>query len=269
MAIKIKNKGSNEPEEPEGDGQQGAPAGGGSSGGGLDGFERISFSVAAWVEDNRGVFLGMIGVTVVVIIAIVTGIIYVRGQQMEASERLSEGLLAYEQHVDGAPEEIQHMWMEQEDMEVPVAFDSISERWQAVYEHAGNTLDDFDGGAIAPSARMTRAAAALNLGEYEEAEQLYRDVVDAGGTAGAFLATAYMGLANSLAAQQQLDEAEDAWREFAELRPAQSAYAELEIARMYERAGDTDEARDRYDRFVEDFEDSEHISEVERRRALL
>ncbi len=269
MAIKIKNKGSNEPEEPEEDGQDGVPAGGASPGSGLDGFERISFSVAAWVEDNRGVFLGMIGVTVVVIIAIVIGIVYVRGQQMEASERLSEGLLAYEQHVDGAPQEIQHMWMEQEDMEVPVAFDSTTERWQAVYEHAGNTLDDFDGGAIASSARMTRAAAALNLEEYEEAEQLYRDVIDAGDAAEEFLATAYMGLANSLAAQGQLQEAEDAWHEFTELRPAQRAYAELEIARMYERAGDVDEALERYDQFVEDFEDSEHISEVERRRALL
>lgn len=267
MAIKIKNKDSNRPEEPEDGEQSGAPAGGATSGGNLDGFGRVTFMAAAWIEDNRSLFFTMVGITGLAVLAVIVGIYFVRGQQVEASDRLSEGLAAYEVPEEGSPE--LEMFRSQDLPEPPKVYESGQEKWQAVYDSADETLDDFDGGPIAISAQMTKAAAALNLEEYEEASGLYQQVVDVGDEAGEFEAYAHMGLANSLAAQGELDEAEQAWERFAELNPERESYADFELARMIERYGDAETAAEHYEQFAEDHPESQYLDEVERRQALL
>lgn len=267
MAIKIKDKGNKLPEEDE-ETQTGGGSGGGSGGGNLDGFERASFMAAAWIEENRGMFFTMIGVALLAGVGIVIGIVYVRSQQLEASERLSEGLAAYEVPVEGSPD-LEAIRQQEDIPEPPDTFESSEERWNVVYESAASTLEDFDGGAIAVTARMTKAAAALNLGNYEEAASLYREVVESGDAAGEVEAKAYVGLANSSAALGNLQEAEEAWGEFGELMPERRAYADFELARLFERHGEPDEARQRYEQFIEEHADSEYLDEVERRKALL
>lgn len=269
MAIKIKNKGKKGPEEPEEqDGDKPGVPPGGSPGSELDGFERASFMAAAWIEDNRSLFFALVGIVFVAVIGVVLGVYYVRGQQVEASDRLSEGLAAYEVPVEGSPE-LEALRQQPDVPELPKIYDTSEEKWQDVYNSAESTLADFDRGPIAVSARLVKAAAAMNLGDYDEAKELYRDVIDTDDVSTEFQATAYMGLANSLAAQQDLSGAKEAWQQFAQLLPERQAYAEYKIARMVDRYGEPDEARDRYDQFLEDHPQSAYIQEVERRRALL
>ncbi len=268
MAIKIKNKGDNEPEDNEGqEGQEGVPPAG-KPGGGLNGFERMGFRAAAWIENNRTLFFAMVGLVVLAGLGIVLGVVYVRSQQVEASDRLSEGIAAYEHVVEGDP--FLESLRQQEDVREPDRiFETNEEKWQAVYASGERTLADFDRGPIAVSARMVKGAAALNLSDYENAERLYREVLNDDDATDEVLAFAYMGLANSLAAQGDLGGAEEAWNGFAELQPERQAYADFEIARMVERYGDADDARERYERFMEEHPDSMYLNEVERRQALL
>lgn len=268
MAIKIKNKGKDRPEEPpEEEGGSGVPPGG-APGSNLDGFERASFMAAVWIEDNRGLFFAMVGLTLVAVLGVVLGIYYVRGQQLEASDRLSEGLAAYEVPVEGSPD-LDAIRQHPDIPEPPHVYDTKEEKWEAVYASAASTLEDFDGGPIAVSARLVKAAAALNLEKYEESATLYQQVIDLDRVSTEFRANAYMGLANSLAAQQDLEGAKQAWEGFSEVLPERKAYADFEMARMTERYGEPDDARERYERFVDEHPDSTHVEEVERRQALL
>ena len=267
MAIKIKNKQKREPEDTEQEGGSGVPPAQ-APGSGLDGFERASFMAAAWIEDNRGLFFALIGVVVVAILGIVIGVYYVRGQQVEASNRLSEGLAAYEVPVEGSPE-LEAIRAQEGIPELPRTFDTSEEKWEVVYGSAEHTLADFDRGPIAMTARMVKAAAAMNLGDYDESAQLYRQVIDSGEANREIEANAHMGLANSLAAEGDMEGAEAAWDRFAELLPDRRAYAQFEVARLIERHGDPDEARQRYEQFLNDYPDSDYADEVERRHALL
>ncbi len=274
MSIKIKNRDDepqDEPTAPEG----AAVPPGGAPGSNLDGFERVTFMAAAWIENNRPLFFAMIGLTVLAGIGIALGLVYVQGQQQEASDRLSQGLAAYEVPVEGSPE-LEAIRQQPDFPEPSRIFESEEERWNAVYRAAESTLQDFDGGPIAVSARLSKASAALNLGEYSEAQSLYERVVATDATSVEFKATAHMGLANALSSQGDIDGAVEAWEAFADLMPERTHYADFESARMVERhaRGEDDEAmveqaRDRYDAFMEEHSDSPYAGEVERRKALL
>lgn len=266
MAIKIKDKGKKRPDDdeqgPEGGGSQGDPEGG------LDGFERASFMAAAWIQENRRLFFAIVGLILVAAIGAVIGVLYMRSQQLEASTRLSEGLAAYEVPVENSPE-LEAIRQEEDIPEPSEIHETEGERWQAVLAGADSTLEDFDRGSIAMTARMTKAAASLNLGNYEEAESVYRQVVDSEDAPDEVVAAAYAGLAKSVGARGELEEAEAAWSEFADRMPERSAYADFEMARLVERHGDPSEAEERYQQFLEDYPDSDYVDEVERRKALL
>ncbi len=264
MAIKIKNRDrdSEEPEE-EGTGGVAAPAAGN-----LDRFERTSLRIAAWVEDNRGMVLGLVIAIVVAVIAGVVGMQYVQGQQVQASDRLSPAMVSYEVLVEGSP--ILEMWRSQEDVPAPTTtFDSDEERWRAIYDAAEGTLREFDRGPIVVSATLTKAAASLALGRAEEAVALYRQVVASPEASDDLKTFAHVGLAESLAATGDVDGAVEALERFAAARPDQQSFADFQAARIVERSGDTDAARERYESFLEAHGESGFRNEVERRLALM
>lgn len=272
MAIKIKNKGDKEPEDNEeldgAEGSEGAVPPAGQPGGNMDGFERAGFTVAAWIEDNRPIFFTMVGAVIVVALAILLGVLYVRGQQVAASDLVSEGVAAYEHVVEGDP--FLDSLREQDNVKEPSQiFESDEAKWQAVYDGGERTLADFDRGPVAVSARMVQASASMNLGNFEDAQELYSQVIDDAEASDEVLAFAHMGLADSLAAQGDVEGAEEAWNGFAELQPDRKAYVDFEVARMLERQGEVDAARQRYEEFVEEYPDSRYLNEVERRQALL
>lgn len=284
MAIKIKNKGERQPdEEPEQDSEQPqVPAGNASgSGSGLDGFERAGLRARAWIQDNPRLFLGMVAVAIVAVIGAVVATMHVRGQQLEASDRLSEAFAAYEQHVEGSLELEMLRERAEENPEADVhipenIFASPEEQWTTIAESADYTLEGFDDGSIAVSAWIARAASALNLEEYEQAEDAYQQVIGADNASEAMEAKALVGLANALAAQGDLEGAQSAWDDYVEIRPHRQAFAEFEMARMVERHGDDpQQAAERYEAFLEEYEDSEEdevsqfVEEIERRKALL
>lgn len=265
MAIKIKNRDKEPEETPEEEG--GLPATG-AAGSGLDGLERTTFLAANWVEENRSKIFGSIIVVVVVIVGALIVLQFVRGQQVEASSRLSQGLSLYQVPVEGSPE-LEQMRAQEEIPDPPKIFGSEEEKWEAIYTEAANTLRDFDRGPIASSARFTKAAAALNLGRGDEAEALYREVIASNDAPQEFRTFSRMGLANSLALQGDIDGALEAWSAFAAADPDRRAYADFEAARLVARQGDSERARALYEAFLEEHPASEFRSDVERRLALL
>lgn len=269
MAIKIKKQGeAPEPEEQEGlDELETAAALGAGSGGDLDAFERKTLQATVWIEENRSVVFGGIIAVVVGVIGVILGLQYIEGQQVEASSRLSEGLAAYEWYVEGSPE--LEAIRGQEGLAEPTnIFSSEEEKWQTVYDAAAATLADFDRGPVAENARLTQAAAAFQLAKLDEAEGLYRQVLD-GEASAEMKMMAQVGLANTLAAQSKTDDAAAAWDAVAETAPERKQFAHYEKARMLERAGQSDAARELYHQILEDDPDFTFKPEIERRLATL
>lgn len=269
MAIKIKKQGeAPEPEEQEGlDELETAAALGVGTGEDLDAFERTTLQATAWIEDNRSVVFGGIIAVVVAVLGVILGLQYIEGQQVEASSRLSKGLAAYEWYVEGSPE--LEAIRGQEGLAEPTnIFESEDEKWQTIYDAAASTLADFDRGPIAADARLTQAAAAFQLEKLEEAEGLYRQVLD-GEASEAMKVMAQVGLANTLSALEKTDEAATAWDAVAEKAPERAQFAQYEKARMLDRAGQSDQAKELYHKILEDDPEFTFKSEIERRLATL
>lgn len=266
MAIKIKNREKGPEETPEEESADLSQQG--TGGGGLDGFERTAFVATNWVEENRKLIAGGLIAVVLIVVATLIGLQYVSSQQVEASNRLSAGLNQYQVPVEGSPELVQIRERE-EIPEPPQVFASEEAKWEAIYTEAANTLNDFDRGPIAASTRFTKAAAALNLGRGEEAERLYREVLDSSDATAELKTYSQMGLAKSLAFQGDLDGAKEAWESFASENPDKASYADFEVARLVEWDGNVEGARGLYEAFLENHPTSEFRAEVERRLALL
>ncbi|RAL23549.1 hypothetical protein DL240_05155 [Lujinxingia litoralis] len=269
MAIKIKKQGeAPEPTEQELEDEFGDPiAGGAGEGGDLDAFERSTLQATAWVEENRSVVFGGIIAVVVGVIGVIVGLQYIEGQQVEASTRLSEGLAAYEWYVEGSPE-LEAIRAQEGLAEPKNIFESDESKWQSIYDAANATLADFDRGPIAEDARMTKAAAAFRLEKYEEAATLYQQALS-GESTETMKVMARVGLANTLAAQGKVDEATKAWDEVATAAPERAQYAQYEKARLLERDGNADAARELYHQILEEEPDFTFKPEIERRLATL
>ena len=265
MAIKIKNREKGPEETPE---EEAVLPEQGIGGGGLDGFERTAFMATSWVEENRKLIFGGLIALVVIVVATLIGLQYVRGQQVEASNRLSAGLNQYQVPVEGSPE-LEMIRERDEIPEPPQVFASEDAKWEAIHSEAENTLREFDRGPVAASARFTKAAAALNLGRGEEAAGLYREVLASTDATAEVRSFAQMGLAKSLSVQGDISGAKAAWESFGAENPTQASYADFEVARLVEREGNAEEARKLYEAFLQAHPTSDFRGEVERRLALM
>src|SRR5690606_11033794 len=117
------------------------------------------------------------------------------------------------------------------DLEVPTTtFATETEKWQTIYDQADATLADQSSGPIASSARLTKAAAAFNLGKFDESAALYEAYL-ADSRADDVKPFAYLGLANSHAAAGNFDKALEQLDKFVEATPDKAALAQYEKAR--------------------------------------
>lgn len=264
MSIKIKNKSK----ESAQDGKVELDWSKMDRGGQADQFERATMQAASWIEENRRLLAIGASTVVVVILGAFLFLNYAKGQQVEASNRLSEGLAAYSTPVEGSPL-LEAIRAQQGGPTLDKTFSDATTKWSEIEAQAEATLSDFDRGPIAASARLTKASAAMNLGRYEEAAGLYRQVLSENELDANLEAMATVGLADTLAASGDLDGANEAWQNFLAQNPDRQSYVELEIARQTERYGEPAKAKALYEAYLNDHPESEYRDEVARRLALL
>jgi predicted negative regulator of RcsB-dependent stress response len=262
MAIKIRKR--NDADQPEGEGSEDQAAGGAQA---SDPVLQATMRGASWMEDNRNLVIGGVIALVVAIIGVWAGTSYVESQNVKASATLSPALWDYSAPVKGSPT----MEMIGQSAEVgspETVYASDTERWQAIYDKADTSLESHKSGAIAQSARLTKAAAANRLGKYGEAVTLYEAYLK-NETDAAMLPFVYLGLANAHAAQDNVDKATANYDKLVEQDESYQGLAQFQKAKVLEGGGKVDKAKELYHEILESDPKTPYREDIERRLALL
>lgn len=232
-----------------------------------DAFEAASIKTAVWIEDNRHIALGGLIALVVAAIGVFAAVQYAGSKSVDASTSLSKALASYEVLVEGSSE--LNAIKANPEIEAPeVTFASHEQKWQTIYDQATATLNEYGSGSIAASAQLTKAAAAFNLKKFDEATALYTEYLE-GKASNDIKPFAYFGLANSYAAQGEMDKALAQLDKVSETNPEQAVMIQYEKARLLERSGKAEDAKKLYHDILEVEPETSYRADIERRLATL
>lgn len=261
MAIKIRKR--TDGDQPDADaleGQTGAPAA-------SDPVLDATMRGASWMEQNRNLVIGGVIAAIVAVIGVWVGTSYIDGQEVEASSTLSPALWDYTAPVEGSEE--LGLIRQAEEVQAPQqVFGSDLERWQAIYDRADESLSAQKAGALAQTARLTKAAAANRLGKHDEAIKLYTSYIG-GETDESMLPVVYLGLATAHGAKGNVDEATANFDKLVEVDASYEGLAMYQKAQVLEGAGKTDKAKEMYHEILESDPETPYRDDIERRLALL
>lgn len=262
MAIKVRKR--REEESPDGDDEQTgdslAPAGG-------DPFMRGSMRTLSWFSENQNTVLIALVIVALTGVGVYVGMRYSHQQAVAASEGVSGALLAVEAPVQGSPV-FQAMNSAENAAPPDDTFSSEEEKWTAIYEQAGTTLEEHDGSTVAQLARVTRASAAVRLGKAEEAVTLYQEYLDRKRDS-VSAPIVQFGLSVAHAEKGNYKEATEALDAMIEADSDYESVALYHKGMYLEKSGDVEGAKEAYNKVLETDSESPYKTEIERRLALL
>lgn len=262
MAIKIKKKDRPEGSDDESVEAQAAPA---TLGKDADPLMKASWETASWVEENRGLVLAGIAILLVAVIGGYFGLQYLEAQKVEASTALTPAVESYTTLIDGSRE--MEAIKSNPDIEAPdKTFESDEAKWQDIYDKADSALKKHPSAEIAAAARLSKAAAAIKLGKNEEAIALYQKYLDAP-VEPAMKTAVLQGMATAHANAEQWDEAIATLDKLAELDEDYAEAARYEKARILERAGKAEKAKELYHEILDTEPNHPQKADIERRLA--
>src|SRR5690554_6455356 len=221
----------------------------------------------SWVDRNRNLILAGLIVAVVGSLGVWAYSAYSSSQQVAASQMLSPAIWDYEVFTKDSETFKQ---IEQSDV-IPMpekVFATDAERWQAIYDGAAKALAENGSGAIAQSARLTQAAAAMHLEKADEAVTLYNAYLE-GKTLASAVPFAYLGLANAYAATGDIDKAIQNFDKLGELGESYAGMATYQKAQLLDVSGKTKEAKELYHEILEGNPETPNRDAIERRLAFL
>ena len=228
--------------------------------------ERAAYEGAAWFDRNRGMVLT---VTVVLLLAGAAAwawFEYTGGQEEAASDLLSEAIEPYSVLVETSPQYQQ--LKSTPNFKLPAeTFPTDEAKWQAIYKEAGEALQA--DAQVRQPARLARAAAAMQLGKYEEAATLYREALNLSLPL-TYQALVGFGLAQALAAQGKHEEAIGQLDALVEKGDQQIALlARYRKGTLLEQTGKVEEAKSIYHELLEKNPQNPYQADIKRRLAIL
>ena len=202
-----------------------------------DEFVDAAFDFGHWLEKHWRGLLIAVGGAVLVVVASLLWIVWSRQADDKAGTRLASGISVFQEALaDGASD--------------PSGF-----------ETALKTFDELSGSgrASASLARFYRGASLFHLGRLDEARESLEQVINENGAADTLGATAQLLLVQVELAAGQTDVAAALLERLADqtgsaVPPAQAL---LELARLHEQAGRSDEARIQWQRIVDEYPQSD------------
>jgi tetratricopeptide (TPR) repeat protein len=225
---------------------------------GPDQFQVAATQAVDWMTHRRKQVI--IGAAVVVGVAVlVAAFVTVR-----ASREREAGALLY-RAIEAAGGEISSVPLS--GVPAPL-FKTDAERQRAVIEAAQKVRDRHGGSRAATTATLMIGNAHFRLGEWDKAVESYRAFLGAAPANDSMRFAALDGVARSLEAKNQLEDAVKAWDEAA----GQKSYADraaLEKARVLAKAGKADEARKILTAFPEEHKESPLRAEAAEQLAAL
>jgi TolA-binding protein len=215
------------------------------------------------VLDERGRDLGLVVVAIVLALLAVGGYTWWRQARNEKANTLLAAALAVHEAPVVPPAE------PTAGSPVPVEQSGTFKTEQAKLEaalpkfiEAAQQYPSTDAGL---AARYHAAGVLAQLGRYGEAEQRYREVIDAGGRT-IYGRTARLGLADAQLAQGKYDAAIAIYRDLSTESDPQLPVdgVLMQLGRAYVRAGKKEDAARAFNRLVEEFPDSLYVSDARR-----
>jgi TolA-binding protein len=226
-------------------------------------FAATTAKLAGSVSENRSQIL-MIAGAVVLVAAIVGGYFYIQKQRNDGANALFGAALTIE-NAQVVPAPTLPMATQQAG-----TFPTEQARGEAALAAYQKVIDAYPNHDVGLAARYHRAGVLLGLGRAQEAETAYADVA---GRAGASItaATARLGQAQALAAQKKFDDAIKVLTDLSGQRdgalPMDGVL--MELARVCQKAGKTQDARAAFKRVVDEFPQSGYAGEARQQLAAI
>jgi len=226
-------------------------------------FAMTTARLASAFAAHRDRFL-MVGGAVVLLVVLVGGYLYIEKQTDDQASALFGSALSIEQAaivpaptVPGATQQAGTYATEQARSEAAIA------AFQRV-------IDAYPNHSMGMAARYHRASVLLALGRPADAERAYAEVSAQAGSS-IYGATAKLGQAQALAAQSKFDEAVKVLTDLSGQRDSALPMdgVLMELARVCQKAGKTQDARAAFKRVVDEFPQSGYAGEARQQLATM
>jgi predicted negative regulator of RcsB-dependent stress response len=232
-----------------------------------DTFQEINYQAANWIEENRTAAMGIFFAVVLLPFGIYGA--YYANQQSQVSDSMevSAAMDAYRFPVKDSPQ--MQIFEQNDDLKKPkTIYDSRQAKWDAVYKKADEGLKAHSQGDLAVTAQLSKAAAAYQLGKYDEAVSLYEKVIS-DKRAESLRPFATLAMAMSQAGKGDVDAAGATFDKLAGYDEEYKQLAQYHKGRVLESAGKVDAAKEVYHKLLEESPTTTYKSDVERRLATL
>jgi TolA-binding protein len=213
-----------------------------------------------WYEANSKT-VGYIGIAAALVLVAVMGTLAFRQMSAgKASSALAEALaIAAAPVLPPAPAEAGKPPVQR-----PGTFPTERARLEAALPKLLEVADAYPGSDAGIMARYRAAAALVAVGRTQEGVQRYKEVIDKG--RGAFQAMARLGIAEAQLVSGQYDQAIASFKEVESLKsddvPADGVL--MQLARAYQLAGKTEDAKKTFKRVVDEFPQSPYAAAARR-----
>lgn len=253
MAIKIKRKGKKST-DPELLGPDGEPLTGDPLLDEPDAFIQTAGTTVSWASDNQNLLLIGVGAVIVVIFV---GAFLIQNNIQARLDRAA--VLTEAVEVMAAPVGEQPQLPPGATAPSGPRFATDKQKYTELNSKADAVLAEYDGTDVAETARLAKARAALGLGNFDEAISLYNAWLTAnqGAPEAAFVLQA---LATAQASGGKVDDAVGTLKKLKGVD--EEAYGELvsvQIAKIYESAGQKDKAKAAYEEMIKAYPDGSQV----------
>lgn len=227
-----------------------------------DEFQAKGFELVEWVQDNRGIILGTIGVVLVVGMALGIATLVRSSQDEAASADYAAAMNA---------------WQGEVGPELPGLSDPSKPRFETAREKAERSrelftkvIDEHAGTGAAAFSALYAGHASMDLGDFDAAIRHYSSYIDAHPKKDPLLFSAVAGRAAAYESKGETDKAIADQRLLLELpvSPAKDS-ALLSLARLMLEKGDKAQAKEYLDQLEQRFPESAVLPNAEPLRARL
>jgi predicted negative regulator of RcsB-dependent stress response len=219
--------------------------------------------VTGWYQENKD-RATMIAAVVLVGVIVVAGYFWWQKRSAEqAGELIGVAMTIYQAPIvppSSVPGAVQQ----------PGSYPSEKARSEAALKAFEDVANSYGSSTSGIAARYHAAEVLFDLGRLNDAHQAYQQVIDKGGDS-IYASMAKLGLASTMLAEGQADQAIKTYQDLAAVRdgvvPVDGVL--MQLAKAYEKTGKKAEARTTYKRVVDEFPDSPYAQSARQQMTLL
>jgi TolA-binding protein len=219
--------------------------------------------ITSWYQQNQDKATMIAGVVVLAVVLVAGYFWWQKRSTEQAGELMGVAMTVYQAPIvppSSVPGAVQQ----------PGSYPSEKARYEAALTAFEDVANHYGSSQSGIAARYHAAETLFSLGRLNEAHQSYQTVIDKGGSS-SYATMATLGLATTMLAEGQNDQAIKAFEDLASVRdsvvPVDGVL--MQLAKAYEKIGKKADARTTYKRVVDEFPDSPYVENARQQMTLL